>query len=104
MVVDLPPSTSLTARFGRAIRAVLHAGDGLDLLEAQRRDLADALLEARRSNEENWALLDHLPDLVMIHRDGTILWMNRANVLALGYERFEELAGKPQDLEPTALG
>ncbi len=104
VVVDLPPSTSLTARFGRAIRAVLHAGDGLDLLEAQRRDLADALLEARRSNEENWALLDHLPDLVMIHRDGTILWMNRANVLALGYERFEELAGKPLlDLvEPAA--
>lgn len=104
VVVELPPSKSAWARLSRAVHAALHPEEAVDLLEVQRRELGDALTEARRGADEQWALLDHLPDLVMIHRDGVILWMNRANVLALGYERSEELAGRPllELVEPEA--
>jgi PAS domain S-box-containing protein len=95
VVVDLPPSPSFGARWRRALHAALHAGEAVDLLEDQRRVLAEALLEAQRSTAENRELLDRLPDFVMIHREGVLLWMNRANVRALGYERSEELAGRP---------
>ena len=95
VVIDLPPSPSIGARLARGLRAALYAGDAVDMLEEQRRELAEALLEAQRSTAENRELLDRLPDLVMIHRDGMILWMNRANVRALGYERSDELVGRP---------
>jgi PAS domain S-box-containing protein len=95
VVIELPPSPSIGSRLQRAFRAALHAGEEVDLLEEQRRELAEALAEARRSTAEHFELLDRLPDYVVIHRDGIILWMNRANVKALGYERSEELAGRP---------
>jgi two-component system NtrC family sensor kinase len=42
----------------------------------------------------------------MIHRDGVLLWMNRANVRALGYERSDEVAGRPilDFVEPVSRG
>jgi PAS domain S-box-containing protein len=95
VVIELPPSASLVARLSRGLRAVLHAGEAADMLEEQRRELAEALRESQRSTAENRELLDGLPDLVMIHRDGVLLWMNRANVRALGYERCEEVIGRP---------
>jgi PAS domain S-box-containing protein len=104
VVIDLPPSPTIGGRVRRALRAALHASETVDLLEEQRRELSEALTEARRSTEEIRALLDHLPDFVMIHRDGVILWMNRANLAALGYERTEEVAGTPllELVEPAA--
>ncbi len=94
VVIDLPPSPSLAARMRRAFRAARNVGEAVDLLEEQRGELSEALLEAQRSIAENRELLDRLPDFVLIHREGTILWMNRANLRALGYERSEEVAGR----------
>ena len=106
VVIDLPPSPSIGARLTRGFRAALYAGDAVDMLEEQRRALAEALREAQRSTAENRELLDGLPDLVMIHRDGVLLWMNRANVKALGYERSDEVAGRPMldFIEPESRG
>ncbi len=95
VVIELPPSLSLGERVRRAFRVAAYAGDTVDLFEEQRRELADALLEAQRGAAENRDLLDRLPDFVMIHRDGVMLWMNRANVRALGYGSSDELAGRP---------
>ncbi len=50
--------------------------------------------EAQRSSAELIALLDRVPDLVIIHRDGELLWMNRANLELLGYESVEDIAGR----------
>lgn len=95
VVIDLPPSPSIAARLRRGVRAALHAGEAVDVLEEQQRELADGLREAQRSTAESRELLDGLPDLVMIHRDGVFLWLNRANVRALGYARSDEIAGRP---------
>ncbi|MGZ3453915.1 MAG: two-component system sensor histidine kinase NtrB [Polyangiales bacterium] len=95
VVIDLPSSPSIGARLRRAFRRVFSASEAVDLLEAQRRELADALVEQQRANAETRDLLDRLPDHVLIHRDGVILWMNRANLRSLGYERSEEVAGRP---------
>ena len=40
-------------------------------------------------------LFDRLPDLVIIHRDGTMLWTNRAVSKALGYPKSDDLVGRP---------
>lgn len=92
IVIELPPSPSIGARLRRAFRAT--RGSEVDVLEEQRRTLAEALHEAQRATAETHDLLERLPDFVIIHRDGIILWMNRANVTALGYERNEDLAGR----------
>jgi PAS domain S-box-containing protein len=104
VVIDLPPSSTLPARVRRAVHAALHAGDVEDMFEAQRQELMEAVEEARRSTEEHWAILDGLSDYVLIHRGGVILWMNRAGVRALGYERREDVVGRPllEFVEPAA--
>lgn len=52
------------------------------------------VVEAQPSSAELLALLDRVPDLVIIHRDGVLLWMNRANLDLLGYERVEDVADR----------
>ena len=95
VVIELPPSVSLGGRLRRALRAALRGRNQVDLLEAQRQELAEALAEAQRSTAENREILDRLPDFAIIHRDGVILWMNRASRKALGYENTAEMTGQP---------
>jgi PAS domain S-box-containing protein len=48
----------------------------------------------QRERDELRALLDRLPDLVAVHRSGTILWTNRAFTSALGHD-LADVVGKP---------
>ena len=81
-------------RLRRAIRAALGSPGLIDELAEQRRALEEALVEAQRSTAENRELLDRLPVFVMIHRDGVLLWLNRANLDALGYANVEDVVGR----------
>jgi len=92
--IELPVSRSLFARVKRVVNAALHARELLDMLEEQRKQLADDLDRVRQSTGEVHALFDRIPDLVLIHRAGTILWKNRAVIRALGYEEQDDLIGK----------
>jgi PAS domain S-box-containing protein len=94
VVIELPPRPSRRERVGRALHSLLGGRGLIDVLEAQRRELQDALIEAQRSTAENRELLDRLPDFVMVHRDGVLLWLNQANLHALGYERTDEIVGR----------
>jgi two-component system, cell cycle sensor histidine kinase and response regulator CckA len=40
------------------------------------------------------AVTETIPDAVLLHKDGTTLWVNAACVTGLGYERPEELLGR----------
>ena len=101
--LDVPRSTSLLGRLKRGIRAALDPAHALDVLEQQRLVLAEDLASVHRSSGELQTLLDRLPDLVLIHRDGTVLWANRAVVKTLGYDRPEDLVGKSMlELVPPA--
>jgi len=92
--LQLPPSRALLGRMRRAARALFYRSEAVDLLEQQRREIAAGLEAAQRSTNEIQSLFDRLPDLVVIHRAGTIVWTNRATVKTLGYERKDDLVGQ----------
>lgn len=94
VLVDLPRSRSLLGRARRALRALLYSGEALDLLEQQRCELEEGLASMQQSTGEFHALFDRLPDLVIIHRNGEILWMNRAVLKVLGYDESTIFLGR----------
>jgi PAS domain S-box-containing protein len=94
ITLRLPRSSSLFGRIKRGVRAALY-NDAFDALEGQRRELAEGFAIFKRESVEIHALLDELPDLVMIHREGILLWVNSAAVKTLGYDRRDDLVGKP---------
>lgn len=93
----MPPSGSIFERAKRSLHQAFHAHETIELLGRQKIELERSFEALHRASEEFHALLERLPDLVVIHRDGTILWVNRAIVSALG-QRAEELIGKPLSL------
>ena len=93
LLLDLPPSTGLLGRIRTGSRALFRRSEALELLEQQRREIATAMEAVRRTSTEIQSLFDRLPDLVVIHRRGVILWTNRAAVTTLGYERADDLVG-----------
>ena len=104
ITIELPPSRSVFGRLRRSVRAALSSGEALDLLEVQRSELAHGLQAVQRGASEVQEVFDRLPVLVVIHRDGKILWKNLAVARTLGYEGHDDLVGRPVfDLvEPAA--
>ncbi len=94
IVVQLPPSRSIFDRLKRIARAAIGHEDAVVLLEAQRREIAEGLEAAKRSTAEIVALFDRLPDLVVIHRSGKIVWVNRAAVRTFGYKDTTDVVGR----------
>ena len=56
----------------------------------------EMLLELRESPslEELRIVLDRFPDLVLVHREGRLVWANRALLVALGLARVDEIVDK----------
>jgi len=104
ITLDLPASSSLLGRLRRVVRAAMSSGEALDLLEVQRSELAYGLQAIQRSTGEIQEVFNRLPVLVVIHRNGTILWKNRAAAKTLGYEGDDDLVGRRvfDLLEPSA--
>lgn len=57
----------------------------------ERKHAEDAL---RRSEVDYRKLLEDLPQGVAVHRDGVCLWVNRAALGMLGFERAEQVVGR----------
>lgn len=94
LLLEVPPSRTLGDRVKRTARALVGARGALEILEEQRRELAENVEALQRARDEMRLLLDRLPDLVLIHAAGTIIWANRALVTGLGYARLDEIAGR----------
>lgn len=61
--------------------------------ERRRRKQAEAALQ---SSEESFRLLiEALPDAVLVHRNGRIVYVNPAALHTLGYERADQIIGRP---------
>ena len=95
LVLDLPASGRAPMRFRRSLRSLLGGRERLELLEQQRLELERGVEEMRRLSEELRRVLDSLPDPVCIQREGTLLWVNRMLAKTLGYDRADELVGRP---------
>jgi PAS domain S-box-containing protein len=94
-ILELPPPGSAIERVRRVVHAVVHADEMRADLEAQRPEMEFGMNELLRATGELRDLLDGLPDLVAVHRAGTILWVNRALVSGLAHENVDALLGKP---------
>lgn len=92
--LEVPRSSSLLGTLRHGVRAAFFSGEAIEALEQQRRELAEGLDLLQRESVEIHALLDRLPDFVVIQRQGTILWVNASLVRALGYERKSDLVGR----------
>lgn len=93
-VLRLPKSNALPSRLRRRVSALLHRPDALALFEQQRREIAESLEAVQRSTQEMRALFQNMPDYIVIHRDGHILWTNRTMVVGLGYDDDDALVGR----------
>ncbi|MGZ3449057.1 MAG: two-component system sensor histidine kinase NtrB [Polyangiales bacterium] len=94
LVIELPHQPTLLERVKRSMRAMLAAPDALQVLEEHRKELAENVEALQRARDELRVLLDRLPDLVVVHVAGKIVWANRAYVATLGYGRLDELIGR----------
>ena len=56
------------------------------------RDLAEA--ELRRSESRQRALIEHLPDAILVHREGRFVFVNGAFARYLGYAKSEDVIGR----------
>ncbi len=57
--------------------------------------LGTAYEKVTRSEESFSSLIEGSPDSIAVHRDGRLVYVNPALVAVLGYERLEELVGRP---------
>jgi PAS domain S-box-containing protein len=93
LVVELPADQSVRERARRGFRALFGVSGAVSVLEEQRLEMADNIAALRRGREEIRALLDRLPDLVVVHVGDRIVWANPAFVAALEIGGLEGAAG-----------
>jgi PAS domain S-box-containing protein len=94
LFVSLPPSPTLFERVRRSMRAVRGVDEVVDLLEAQRREVEENFFASLRATDVFRDLLDNLPAMVVMHRAGKILWVNRVLVETARYLSADELVGR----------
>ena len=93
-IVALPRPLSLAGRLSRGARAVFGARDALAVLDEQHRELSSNVDALQRARDDLRALLDRLPDVVVVFADGNVLWANRAFLTTVDC-RAEDVIGRP---------
>lgn len=93
LVLELPRTRSLLDRARRVMRAVVGGRSRSAILEEQLHELYVNVEALKRGRDELRVLLARLPDLVVVHVAGTIVWANDAFVHVLRYERTEDVVG-----------
>jgi PAS domain S-box-containing protein len=94
ILLELPRRQSLVARLRRSAGAVMGASAALATLDEQQQRLVENARALQGARDEMRALLDRLPDLVVVHTAGTIVWANQAFMDTLGYS-LHEVTGTP---------
>jgi signal transduction histidine kinase len=91
LVIELPEDPSWRARVRRAAHALVVRRRSVAAREEQRASLTRSIEALQRARDELRVLLDRLPDPVVVHRQGEIVWANQAFVRALDFESLEQL-------------
>ena len=109
LVLELPPSHTIGARLRRGMRTVFALGDVVRSVARQQAELDGSLAALRASRHELRQLIERLPEGVLVHRGGTVVWANAAVIESLGYEHRDEVVGRhildfvpPEDRAPLA--
>ena len=90
-----PSRSRLRARLAALVTLTRRAWSSVDVLDGERQLIAEGVEAVQGAHREQRALLDRLPDMVVVHVQGKIVYANRAFVTTLGWSSLEELAGKP---------
>ena len=89
LVLVLPPSHTVLARMKRSAHAAWSLGEVLRGIERHESGLEASLEALRASRREMQALIEQLPDGVLVHRGGVVCWVNEAMariVMPAGHE------------------
>ncbi len=92
--IDLPANPPLRARLGRVLRAVVSSTRVIEELRDQEREIARGYEALVRSQRDFRHVLDSLPDGVVIHRRGAIVYANPTLLRTLGQSPTVELRGR----------
>ncbi len=109
-LVLLPPAShTLAVRLARGVRAVAALPAAWRGVARQQRELEASLAALRTSRHELQQLVERLPDGVLIHRGGVVLWANAVLVEVLGGRCLQDVVGRhvmdfvpPDDRAPLA--
>src|SRR5262249_33435507 len=88
-----PPDLTIFARARRMVGAALGSRRAVEELSAQQSEIGEASDALARSRSDLQRIIDALPDAVVIHRGGTIIYSNPAFAHCLGFDRTSSLAG-----------
>ena len=94
LVLGLPDSRTLGARARRVVSATRGLRRTWRTMRDLQREVDASLASARRSRNELQQLLERLPDGVLIHDEGVVLWANAALLQSVGVGRLEDLRGR----------
>ncbi len=89
----LPAHDPLVARARRFLQAHVRAARGGAILTDQEREIQRGFDAITSATQEFRAVLERLPDAVLIHRGGEVLWVNQATATMLGHARPADLVG-----------
>lgn len=97
----LPRANSLMERGARRVRQLLQRSRREALRDEQQEALLESVEALQRGRNEQRAMLERLPDLVLVHVAGRIVWVNPAFIRTFGYTCLDDLVGTPViDLVP----
>ncbi len=94
LVLELPASHTIGATLRRGMRTVFALGDVFRSVARQQTELEGSLAALRSSRHELRQLIERLPEGVLVHRAGIVVWANAAMLESLGYERLDEVVGR----------
>ncbi|AKT36507.1 hybrid sensor histidine kinase/response regulator [Chondromyces crocatus] len=89
-----PPPMPLLERARRGSRALLGLRALTEEMARMRAELQEAHVALLRSKQDLQGVLESIPDLVLIHRDGLVVWANQAAARCFGAEQVDELVGQ----------
>ncbi len=94
LIMVPPASHTIGAKVRRSTRALFAIGDAFRGVARQQAELEGSLDALRTSRHELRQLIERLPDGVLIHRQGVVIWANARVLESLGYERIDDVIGR----------
>ena len=89
-----PPIRTVTGRLRSALRALRGESVLFEEVARQHEAMQSVFGTLLRTESELHQLMERIPDPLVVHRDGVILWANQALLTALKHESLDGVRGK----------
>ena len=92
--VTPPTSRTLASRVRRVFRALAGENALFEEMARQHEAMQEVFGALLRTQTELQQFMERIPDTLVVHREGVIVWANKALLDAIGYASLDELRGK----------